>query len=209
MTRRKLPLSSAARTTRERVLEAAELLLAGDAEFSMRDLAAAADVSFATPFNQFGSKIAIMQALSGERIAEMSRRFSRTVPMGDAATRVLAAMDIAASVMLEAPALNRAIMGVLGAPTLAPGDASARSRALWSAALGDGDGLDPALAGLACAVLPDGLAAAFRGVLSFWTAGELPDAAVRPHTRSVAATLLLGFLPEDRRAAMLPLLRPT
>ena len=47
------------------MLDAAERLLRdGNAEFSMRDLAAEAGVSFATPFNQFGSKPAIMQALS-------------------------------------------------------------------------------------------------------------------------------------------------
>ena len=46
---------------RERVLDAAERLLArGGAGFSMRDLAEEAGVSFATPFNQFGAKGAIM-----------------------------------------------------------------------------------------------------------------------------------------------------
>ncbi len=50
--------------TRERVLDAAERLLAnGSAAFSMRELAEEAEVSFATPFNQLGSKAAIMLAL--------------------------------------------------------------------------------------------------------------------------------------------------
>ena len=44
-------------STRERVLAAAERLLADNRhEFSMRELAADAGVSFATPFNLFGSK---------------------------------------------------------------------------------------------------------------------------------------------------------
>jgi AcrR family transcriptional regulator len=62
--------------TRERVLDAAERLLAqGSAGFSMRELADEAGVSFATPFNQFGSKAAIMLALSArcDRRAERGR----------------------------------------------------------------------------------------------------------------------------------------
>ena len=47
--------------TKDRVLDAAKRLLAGgSAAFSMRELAEEAGVSFATPFNQFGSKAAIM-----------------------------------------------------------------------------------------------------------------------------------------------------
>ena len=47
--------------TRTRVLAAAEHLLdAGRSGFSMRELAKVAGVSFAKPFNLFGSKGAIM-----------------------------------------------------------------------------------------------------------------------------------------------------
>ena len=54
---------------RARILDAAEhLMRQGKADFSMRDLASEAGVSFATPFNHFGSKAGIMQALSGRRI---------------------------------------------------------------------------------------------------------------------------------------------
>jgi DNA-binding IclR family transcriptional regulator len=49
------------------------------------------------------------------------------------------------------------------------------------------------------AVLPELLAIGFRGVLSFWTAGEIPDHLLSEHARATAAVALLGFVgPEDR-----------
>ena len=187
--------------TRERVLDAAERLLAdGSATFSMRELAEEAGLSFATPFNQFGSKAAIMLALSARRIATMHDQFARAAPPATAMARVLLAVDIASSVMLEAPAVNRAVMAAIGAPSDECSDVSTRSGALWSEALGDGKGLSPASRPLALALLPDQLAFGFRGVLSFWTAGEIADADLPVRARGVAAALMLGFVePEHRR----------
>jgi len=186
---------------RQRVLDAAERLLReGKAEFSMRDLAATAGVSFATPFNQFGSKAAIMQALSARRIDTMERRFVMASPPIDAADRVLLAIDTAAAVMLEEPEVNRAVMGWLGTASPSPGNVLARSTALWTLALDAGDGLIAARREQALRCLPKQLAFAFRGVLSFWTAGELPDAALACNARETACTLLLGFTERHRSA---------
>ncbi|WP_237478183.1 TetR/AcrR family transcriptional regulator [Lichenibacterium dinghuense] len=172
---------------RRRVLDAAERLLRdGRAEFSMRDLAAAAEVSFATPFNRFGSKAAIMHALSARRIDAMAERFAAAAQPADLAGRVLLAVDTAVAVMLEEPAVNRAVMGWIGTAGAAPGEALARSAALWTLAIGADDG------SAAPASLPRQLALAFRGALSFWTAGELPDDGLGPNAREVAATLLRG-----------------
>jgi hypothetical protein len=41
--------------------------------------------------------------------------------------------------------------------------------------------------------LPEQLAFGFRGVLSFWTAGELPDDILAASAREIAITLMLGF----------------
>lgn len=191
-------------STRERVLDAAERLVAsGHSGFSMRDLASEAALSFATPFNQFGSKGAIMLALSARRIDAMEERLNRAPSVGTAAIRVLAAVDIAASVMLEAPSVNRIVMGSIGSPGDAPGDALSRSRALWSLALGEGAGLADATRDLALATLPDHLALAFRGALSFWTAGEYDDQALGCRARSAAAACLLGFVSGDERSELL------
>lgn len=180
---------------RQRVIDAAERLLRqGKADFSMRDLAAEAGVSFATPFNQFGSKAAIMQALSGRRIDTMEVRFAAASPAGEAADRVVLAVDLATAVMLDEPVVNRAVMGWLGTAGPAPGQVWARSTALWALALGEGEGLIAGRREQALRCLPGQLAYGFRGVLSFWTAGELPDARLAESAREVVNTLLLGFI---------------
>lgn len=193
--------------TRDRVLDAAERLLAGKgAAFSMRELADEAGMSFATPFNQFGSKFGIMLALSARRIASMQNQFAQAPHPDTAMGRVLLAVDIAASVMLAAPAVNRAVMAAIGSPTDEPSDVSSRSGALWGEALADGKGLLPATRPLAQAVLPGQLAVAFRGVLSFWTAGEIPDRLLKKRARSAAAAVMLGFVKHDDRVHLIRLL---
>ena len=188
---------------RQRVLDAAERLLGeGKAEFSMRDLAAEAGVSFATPFNRFGSKAGVMHALSERRIEAMAARFAEASPPPDAIGRVLLATDLAAAVMLEQPAVNRAVMGWIGAEGPTPGDALQRSAGLWSLALADGEGLDPAEREQALERLPAQLAFGFRGVLSFWTAGELRDEDLASQARDVAQALLIGYA--GRRAPPAP-----
>jgi AcrR family transcriptional regulator len=202
MTERKpspAPLRARGEPVRLRVIEAAEQLLRrGKAEFSMRELAAEADVSFATPFNQFGSKHAVMLALSGRRIDEMQSRYLALPPAGDAPARILAAVDMAAAVMLEAPQVNRAVMGWLGAASDAPGAVLAHSATLWALALGAGDGLRADCRARALRDLPTQLAFAFRGVLSFWTAGELSDERLAFSARDMARALLSGL--EERPA---------
>jgi len=187
---------------RLRVIDAAERLLRQDkADFSMRDLAAEAGVSFATPFNQFGSKHAIMQALSARRIDMMEARYVAARPSGDAVRRMLLAVDTATAVMLEEPHVNRAVMGWLGTGGDGPGNVRAHSAALWALALGEGDGLIPIRREHALRHLPGQFAFAFRGVLSFWTAGELPDEDLASSARDMADSLLLGFSERQPSAA--------
>lgn len=179
---------------RNRIVDAAERLLReGKAEFAMRDLAGEAGVSFATPFNHFGSKAAIMHALSARRIETATRRFAAAPPLAEAGARVLLAVSTVVDLMLEEPGVNRAVMGWLGTAGPSHGQVLAQSTALWTLALGGGEGLAPAGRERALQVLPRQLAFGFRGVLSFWTAGELPDDALAADARSVAGALLLGF----------------
>ena len=180
---------------RLRVLDAAERLLRrGRAEFSMRDLAAEAEVSFATPFNQFGGKAAIMHALSARRIDSMEAQYAAAQPNGDVRCRVHLAIDIAAAVMLEDPAVNREVMRWLGAPGPVSGVVLDRSKALWASALNGGDGLFESRRTEALRRLPEQLAFGFRGVLSFWTAGELPDESIAQHAKAMADALLHAYV---------------
>ena len=185
---------------RQRVIDAAERLLReGKAEFSMRDLASEAGVSFATPFNQFGSKAAIMHALAERRIELMAQRFTRHAPIPDAFERVLLATRIAAAGMLEEPLVNRAVMGWIGTASPTPGRALELSTGLWRLALGDGSGLLAARKDEALRLLPRRLAFAFRGTLSFWSAGELADEALADGAQDVASGLLQGFVENPQR----------
>lgn len=179
---------------RQRVIDAAERLLReGRADFSMRDLAAGASVSFATPFNQFGSKAAIMHALSARRIDAMMQRLAAAALPSTATDRVLLAVDIAVAVMLEEPGVNRAVLGWLGAEGAPPGQVLDHSKALWACALAEGEGLIASRRAQALSRLPGQLAFAFRGVLSFWTAGELSDDAFASGAREMATALVQNF----------------
>ena len=123
----------------------------------------------------------------------MAKRFAGTSPPADAAGRVLLAVATAVEVMLEEPEINRAVMGWIGTAGPSPGRVLAHSTSLWWLALGAGEGLSVARRQEALRCLPEQLAFAFRGVLSFWTAGELTDEALASNAREIAKTLLLGF----------------
>ncbi|WP_260921760.1 TetR/AcrR family transcriptional regulator [Novosphingobium sp. 9] len=176
---------------RQRVLDAAEALLrSGKADFSMRDLAAEAGVSFATPFNQFGNKAAIMHALSARRIDAMAERFAQAERPVQALDRVLLATATAAQVMLEEPQVNRAVMEWIGTAAPSPGNVLERSSELWRLAIAQDAGKTSATADEDN--LPRLLAFGFRGVLSFWTAGELADDALVEHAQDVARAIMAG-----------------
>jgi AcrR family transcriptional regulator len=205
MTERKARGSSVApqrgEPVRQRVIDAAERLLRqGKAEFSMRELAAEAGVSFATPFNQFGSKAAIMHAISAKRVELMDSRFREGAQPPSPLDRVLVAVDTAASVMIEEPIVNRSVMGWLGTASPGAGSALIRSEAYWSLALGTINGPAPARREQAVRSLPRQLAFGFRGVLSFWTAGELADDELAACAREVALAILLGVQVEQRKS---------
>jgi AcrR family transcriptional regulator len=198
------PRSPSSPPSRERILDAAERLLAtGSAAFSMRELAAEAQLSFATPFNQFGSKSAIILALSARRIELMSQRVAKAPMPSSAVARVRQGVKIAARVMLEAPAVNRAVMGAISSPGDRRGDVASQSAALWARVLGTGAGLCPRTRPLGLAILPEQLAIVFRGVLSFWTAGEIPDEELVARARGAAAAVLLGFVDDEQRVELL------
>jgi AcrR family transcriptional regulator len=195
---------------RDAVLDAAERLLQAspNAEFSMRALAAEAGVSFATPFNHFGNKNAIMQALSSRVIGRMAERFQKMHQQSDAVDRVLAMGRISIGVLLEKPEVSKAVVGSLGVISLGPSAVRAQSEALWSQALGDFLGLASGTRALARVVLPQQLAFTFRGCLSFWIAGELSDEMLEQAFQAGALTVLLGFANSARRAEITTRLMP-
>jgi len=190
---------------REAVLDAAERLLrrSPDAEFSMRALAAEAKVSFATPFNHFGSKNAIMQALSLRLIQQMSARFSSEERAGDSIDRVLKMGEVCIAMLQQKPDVHKAVVGSLGMPQSNPSGVHQHSRKLWSLALGDCAGISSAGRPLAQRVLSRQLAFHFRGCISFWIAAEISDEDLGPVFREGAACLMLGFAARKRKAFLI------
>ena len=156
-------------------------------------------MGFATPFNHFGSKNAIMQALSTRLIEQMAASFERVAPAGDAIDRVKAMGRIAVALLLEQPDVYKAVVGSLGVVGPAPTEVMGQSRALWSLALGDLDGLAEDVAETARRVLAEQLAFGFRGCLSFWIAGEVANDALDEVVAINLSTTLLGFAAADRR----------
>ena len=195
---------------RDVVLDAAERLLRKNvsADFSMRELATEAGVGFATPFNHFGSKNAIMQALSSRLIERMTARFREQAPRGDAIDRVLAMGRISVALLLEQPEISKAVVGSLGLAGPVPSSVRPRSEAIWSLALADLEGIDAAIEPQARDVLPQQLAFMFRGCLSFWIAGELDDKQFGRAFEAGALTLLLGFADRGRRPEILDKINP-
>ncbi|MCV3208004.1 TetR/AcrR family transcriptional regulator [Mesorhizobium sp. YC-39] len=187
------------------MLDAAERLLQAspDAEFSMRALAAEAGVGFATPFNHFGSKNAIMQALSSRLIERMATRFRDEAPDGDAIDRVLVMGRISVALLLEKPTVHKAVVGSLGVASSAPSTVHQHSRKLWSLALGDFAGIAMDMEKVAHAILAEQLAFDFRGCVSFWIAGELRDEDLGSAFEVGACVLLLGFANPKRRTYLI------
>jgi AcrR family transcriptional regulator len=195
---------------RDLVLDAAERLLrkGETADFSMRALAAEAGVGFATPFNHFGNKNAIMQALSSRLIERMAARFLGEASPGDAVDHVLAMGRIATAVLLEQPDVYKAVVGSLGVVSPIPSAVRQQSEALWSRALGDFSGIAADLGERARAALPQQLAFAFRGCVSFWIAGEIENEQLGSAFEAGASTILLGCADPDRRADLIERIRP-
>ncbi|MBB4200800.1 AcrR family transcriptional regulator [Rhodoblastus sphagnicola] len=192
------------------MLDAAERLLQASpsADFSMRALATEAGVGFATPFNHFGSKNAIMQALSSRVIKRMATRFREQRPQGDAVDRVLAMGRISVGVLLEKPDVSKSVVGSLGVAGPSPSAVLPQSEALWSLALGDLSTLSSDAPIALRAVLPQQLAFTFRGCVSFWIAGELTDEAMVTAFQTGALAILLGFVNPTRRAALMAQMSP-
>ena len=192
------------------VLDAAKRLLqrSPSAEFSMRALAAEAGVGFATPFNHFGNKNAIMQALSARLIESMSLRFEQETPGGDAVDRVLAMGKISVATLLEQPDVSKAVVGSLGVVNPSHSVVRPNSEGLWLRALGDFSGLDLASRDLGRALLPQQLAFTFRGCVSFWIAGELSNDMFSQAFQAGALTVLLGFVDPAHRGVVLTRINP-
>jgi AcrR family transcriptional regulator len=193
------------RVARDIVLDAAERLLARDiaGDFSMRALATEAGVGFATPFNHFGSKNAIMRALSARVIERMAEQFRANTPRGDAIQRVLALARISVTLLTSQSTVYRTVVGSLGSAASGHAGIHDHSRALWQLALNPFDGMPKAMRRTAEGLLAEQLAYVFRGCLSFWIAGDIADEDLDRKVQTGMSVVLLGFAGRTRRQELM------
>jgi AcrR family transcriptional regulator len=191
---------------------AARILNASDPpDFSMRDLCEAAGVSFATPFNHFGSKTGVVHALAMRIFADVHNRYARSNKPGDAIDRVFAMAAVGTEVWLENPAVNRYISSSLmvAGNKEHPEQFLEHSCKLWLEALGSLDGLEGIDNKSYASSLSLSLAVAFRGTMALWIGGEISDSQFAPLLQAHIACLLLGFAPSHRRPRLYSMIHRT
>lgn len=99
---------------RRAILDAARdiILREGEAAMTMRSMAAQAGVSPATPYNLFGSKQAILQAVYDEDYEDFARFFDKHASKG-ALIRVFDLADVSIRYFERQPEFYRALIGIL------------------------------------------------------------------------------------------------
>jgi AcrR family transcriptional regulator len=101
---------------REWLLECARALLE-ESDFSMRRLSERADVADATPYNLFGSKRGVFEALYDDRRTRIEARLAAQ-PERDPLLKIFDAIGFLADDLDEAPRLHRAVYRALFEPSL-------------------------------------------------------------------------------------------
>jgi AcrR family transcriptional regulator len=191
---------------------AARILNASDPpDFSMRDLCEAAGVSFATPFNHFGSKTGVVRALAMRIFEDVHNRYVRSNKPGDTIDRLFAMAAAGTEVWLENPAVNRYISSSLmvAGNKEHPEQFLEHSCKLWLEALGTLDGLEGIDDKNCAASLSLSLAVAFRGTMALWIGREITDSQFAPLLQAQVACLLLGFAPSHRRPRLYSMIHRT
>lgn len=100
--------------SRERIVSVAREMIGetGRTDLPMRALAVRSEVSLATPYNLFGSKRAILQAVLATDVASFVERVS-ALPSADALERIFGALSFAVAIYDEEPKFYRTLFRAL------------------------------------------------------------------------------------------------
>ena len=195
---------------RERILDAAEELIrtTGGTDFSVRTLAAAAQVAPATPFNLFASKDGLLYALLWRNlglIIEEGLRFQSADPLNHVVEAVTNAVDM----FLRDPGFMRPLYKVL----LGVSHAELRPRFMerstgyWRASIATIPESDLRVSPAQRDALVFAMQAQFIGLLEAWVQHELDDAAFGPQSVFGVLALVVALLESPARDKMLGMLR--
>jgi AcrR family transcriptional regulator len=169
---------------RERILRAAESLIrkSRGTEFTMRSLAAAAEVSPATPYNLFESKEGLLYSLlfrSLDAFEAKGLRFESTEPLDHVIEAAENAVQIFVSDPLFLRPLYRFLLGVAD-PRHRPRFIS-RAHAFWRTTLETAVERRLLVKGVSSDDLAYALLAHFMGVLDLWVHRDVDDRGFRAH----------------------------
>jgi len=201
---------------RQAILSAAEALIReqGEVEFSMRALAERAEVSFATPFNHFGSKEGILRALLSARIdRELVHLRNRAAELTPLETIFYLAAH-SADVYLEDADLYRPILRSVWSAGLSPNsnqtdsgqtgpDQTDNVLELWDFALQRLSRAGLFTDGADLEVLAKRLHFSFVVALLHWASGGLNDDELADHASDLVVGCLLRWLTPKGKTAML------
>lgn len=186
---------------RNHILDAAaELIRAtGGTDFPMRSLAAAAEVSQATPYNLFGGKEALLYALLSRSLDEIIDR-GLAFRARDPLERILEAAESAADIFLHDPDYLRPLYQVLlgvNDPVHRPRFIE-RSLSYWRIAAASADEAGLLSRDVDADSLVYALMAHFMGVLEFWINDDIDADGFRQRVTCGTVMMLLP-LADDRR----------
>lgn len=191
---------------RQQILTAAESFIRerGDADFSMRALADASGVAFATPFNLFESKERLLATLLVRRVWPRQEELAEVSAGRDPIDHVFAFSAAALASYTDDAELLRPLLAVVLAPTVAAEGRSLEAGAeLWARCL------EPVrTAGvLRVADADDRLARTlhltFRGVLLSWVRGDATAKDAAADLQYAVGVLLAGAVEIEAREAIL------
>ena len=166
--------------------------------FTMKDLAEAAKVSLATPYNHFGSKGGVLRAVVYQALASIAERFKDLAPADDAPRRVMILAELGADILLADGDVIRAAGRALTMETSGASIFEEAAR-LWELAIQTDFPFRREIGNLGAPALARQLAVMFRGMLAFWISAEVDDAGFRSGVLAGAATVVLAFV-EPRQA---------
>ena len=184
----------------QQVLIAAESSIrsSGDVSFSMRALAADAEVAFKTPFNLFGSKDNVLYALLKSRLAAQAARLDDLLDADDALAALFGIASESCDAYVADAELYRPILNALGVRI----NTSLRARAteLWRSGVDacEADGLLAARAPVP--KLATRLQVTFATSLLVWAGGHLTDDELRTQVAIGVVVCLRGHLSERGEA---------
>lgn len=192
---------------KNRILDAAEALILeiGDVSFSTRDLAKNAEVSFATPFNHFGSKLGVLDAIIERSLTRMPQTAPQTA--GDSIDGLLTGAHPAISYYSKQSKLYRPIYAAVLGRTSDIRDSKSpslvRAIAMWRQSLFDAKSEGLIAKGRNIDLIADLIEYNWIGSVFSWIHHSLSAEEWRNLVSYNVALTLCGIVTEERRPKLL------